>query len=83
MGVSEEGVGKCVGVWGRVEKSGGDAEKCRVPTHSSTPPPHFFTSSPTVPHNPYIPPTLPHIPPYLLYHLLHAKISRFSHLLPN
>ena len=38
-GVSVEDVGKCVGEWGRVEKSGGGVEKYGVPTHFSTPPP--------------------------------------------
>ena len=34
-GVSVEGVGKCVGVWGRVKKSGGGVEKCVSTPHFS------------------------------------------------
>ena len=45
-GVSVEGVGKCVGVWGQVEKSEGGVEKCGVPTHFFTPPPTLLYTSP-------------------------------------
>ena len=44
--VSVEGVGKCVGVWGRVQKSGGGVKKCGVPTNFSTPPVTLLHTSP-------------------------------------
>ena len=44
-GVSVEGVGKCVGVWGQVEKSGEGVKKCEVLTHFSTPPPTLLHTS--------------------------------------
>ena len=54
-GVSEEGGGKCVGVWGRVEKSGGGVEECGVPTRFSTLPLTLLHTSPNSSSQPLYP----------------------------